>query len=502
MLGEQELAEPTQVATGRWMARTAVAAIGASVALMVIRGVEGTGAFPPAPPWPPWFFHFLSPVLGSLSQWLVELLAASGLAFALLAVQRGWRPRPRRLMLGSVVAVIALTVTPPVANGDPVMYAAFGRISAMGHSPYVMTPGQLRRSGDPVGAAVAPAYWTLPSRYGPVATLTEKAASELAGDSVARTIFWLKVWNALAYLALVLALDRAVRSDASRRVRAHVLWSVNPLMLWALLANGHNDVLAAAAGVSALFALRRVDSLRPLLAGALLGLAAAIKADYLVFGAGLAWAARRLPYALVAVALGVAAILVPSYLVGGRVAISATLGLARVKPNGQWLDVARALGWQHDIVRINDLGLAASVALAVILLWRMPSGPRDLPAVRVGLALALGLLIASALQAAWYDAMIFPLLAVMPASRLDWIAVTRAAAWAVASAPYFNRLDPTWLTVIEKVSVAGSPTLILDAVDIALLWLCVTRAWNPAASQVGFRRTTASAEVRQVPLWT
>ena len=72
--------------------------------------------------------------------------------------------------------------------------------------------------------------------YGPAATATEAAASGLAGDSPARTIFWLKVWNALAYLGVVLALDRAVRSDAARRVRAHLMWSVNPLMLFAMVA--------------------------------------------------------------------------------------------------------------------------------------------------------------------------------------------------------------------------------------------------------------------------
>ena len=65
-----------------------------------------------------------------------------------------------------------------------------------------------------------------------------------------------------------------------RRVRAHLLWWVNPLMLWALMASGHNDVLAAAAAASALVALRRADSLRGLLAGALLGLATAVKAPH------------------------------------------------------------------------------------------------------------------------------------------------------------------------------------------------------------------------------
>ena len=202
----------------------------------------------------------------------------------------------------SAIAIIVLMVIPPVDNGDPTMYAAFGRIAVLGHSPYLMTPGQFRSSGDPVGQVVPRDYWPSPSRYGPFATATEAAASELAGDSAARTIFWLKVWNGLAYLALVLTLDRIARFDPGRRIRVHLLWSLNPLMLLALMANGHNDVLAAAAGVSALLAMRRVSSLRGLLAGLLLGLATAVKAQYALFGTGLAWAARRHPTALAATA--------------------------------------------------------------------------------------------------------------------------------------------------------------------------------------------------------
>jgi hypothetical protein len=493
-----ELAQPAQVASGRWMGRAALAAIGASVALMVVLGTRGpTGAetFPPAPPWPPWFVYVhSSPVLVSITLWLVELLGGAGLILGLVAARRGWRPRPRLLILGSAVAVIALMVIPPVANGDPAMYAAFGRIAALGHSPYVMTPGQLRSSGDPVGAAVGSDYWNLPSRYGPVATVTEAAASKLAGDSAARTIFWLKAWNALAYLALVLALDRVVRSDAGRRVRAHLLWSVNPLMLFAVMANGHNDVLAAVAGASALFAIRRADSSRALLAGALLGLATAIKAPYALFGAGVAWVARRSPRTLAALAMGAAAVVIPSYLVAGRVALSATAGVTTVRPDLLWFDVAEVLGWQHAIVRTNALGLIGSVALGAILLWRMPPGPRDLPAVRVALALALGLLIASPLQAASYDAMIFPLLAAMPTTRLDWIVVARAIALAEASVPYLRHLDPTWLTAIERISTAGSPILVLAVLVVALLWLCLTRAWKPTATQEGLLIGAVPAE--------
>jgi hypothetical protein len=301
----------------------------------------------------------------------------------------------------------------------------------------------------------------------------------MAGDSTARTIFWLKVWNALAYLAVVLALDRATRSDPARRTRAHLLWSINPLMLLALMANGHNDVLAAAVGVSALLAIRRMDSIRSLLAGILLGLASAIKAQYALFGVGLGWAARRNPRALTAVAVGAAAILIPSYLIAGRASINSTIGITALSPTGPWHTAARILGLQHSA---GKLGLIACAILAVILLWRMPAGPPGLPAIRVAFALALALVVLSSQQTAWYDAMIFPLLAIMPATRLDWITVARATALAAASQPFIIGSNPFPLTVFERISVAGSPTLVLGVIVVALLWLCVARTWNPATT--------------------
>ena len=299
----------------RWMAPTAVTCIAASVALMVALGVEDTRAggytLTPLPPWPPWFFQAHVPVpLWSVTQWLAELLGAVGLILALLAARQGWRPPVRSLILGSVVAVVVLAVIPPVYDGDPVLYAAFGRIAELGYSPYVTKPVQQLPAADPIrAAALAPALQLNErSVYGPVYTAAEVAAWRLAGDSVARTLFWLKVWNALAYLGLVLALDRAVRSDPARRVRAHLLWSVNPLMLLAVMAEGHNDALAAAAGACGLLMMRRAATVRGVLAGILVGLATAIKSPYALFGAGLAWAFRRSPRTLAAMALGAMAV--------------------------------------------------------------------------------------------------------------------------------------------------------------------------------------------------
>ena len=472
------------------LAGLAVAQIVTSVGLMVLVGIQGSSVgvarFPAAPPWPPWSFGgHPSSVLVPRLLWLAILLGAVGLVTGLAAVRCGWRPRPRYLIAGSILAVFALLVVPPMGSADMLDYAVFGRIAALGHSPYVMTPGQLKASGDPVGAVAVAGYQNQPSRYGPVATATEEAASELAGASAARTIFWLKVWNGLAYLALVLTLDRLLRSDAAHRVRAHVLWSLNPLMLWAVMAGGHNDGLAVAFGASALFALRRADSRRAILTGLLWGLAAATKAPFALFGTGLAWAGRRSLRSLAALMAGAAVIVIPSYLLAGRAALSATMGVATMRPVGYtpWFAVIRVLHLAHAISSINALGLIVFVILAIILLWRMPSGPLDFPAVRGALAVTLAWLLVTPQQHAWYFAMIFPLVAMMPLSRLDWIAVASASAAAVAALPRLYAVPdphPAWLGLVGRGINAGIVPLALTVTGAALLWLCYTNDWRSA----------------------
>ena len=89
-----------------------------------------------------------------------------GLALALLAARRGWRPAARRMIFGSVVAVIALMLIPPVDNGDPLYYAAYGRLAVLGHSPYVPKPLQWIPAADPVRLAVPIREDDPPSRIG------------------------------------------------------------------------------------------------------------------------------------------------------------------------------------------------------------------------------------------------------------------------------------------------------------------------------------------------
>jgi hypothetical protein len=474
----------------RRLARVAAGALMTSVGVMVVLGLRGPSLvvpkFPPAVPWPPYFSTDHPPGPTTIGLALAAIcLGGLGLAAALLAARSGWRPRPRRLIIGCLLAVIALILVPPLGSTDMLDYAIYGRIAVLGHSPYVMTPTHLTLTGDPVGQYSPYAWRHKPSVYGPLATVSEQAASELAGPSTAKTVFWLKVWNGLAFLAVALALDRLLRSDAAARTRAHLLWTVNPLMLWAVMAGGHIDGLPAAAGFLGLLCLRRPGAIRGLAAGLLIGAAAAVKAPFVFFLLGVAGQVRRSPRTLAAAALGAAAVLVPSYLLAGPAAIAAVAGRAAAAPDvyQPWQLLTRALAI-HPAGRFTDVvALFAVAAMAAILLWRLPSGspsPAAMPFARPVLAVSLAWLIWTPQQRPWFDAMIFPLLAVLPATRLDWIVVLRALVGAVAELPgAAHRPYPPWLGSYLGDVAQGILPAILVVLAGALLWLCFTGRWRP-----------------------
>ena len=521
----------TLVPATRRLARVAAASMAASVGLMLAVGLTGPSVsvpeFTPALPWPPYFTSpDLPDVVVTALAWLATGLGGLGLVAALLAVRRGWRPRPRRLLIGSLLAVAALTLMPPLGSTDMLDYAIYGRIAALGHSPYVMTPRQLTTSGDPVGRFSPPAWRRAHSVYGPLGTLSEQAASLLAGPSTAKTIFWLKVQNGLAFLAVALALDWLLRPDPAARARAHLLWSVNPLMLWAVMGGGHIDGLAAGAGVLGLLVARRVSAGRGLVAGLLIGTAMAIKAPYALFLIGPAWAARRSPRALAATALGAAAVAVSSYLLAGRGAVTAVLSRAAGSPDlyQPWQLLAGALDVHPATGFMNVAGLCAAAVLAPVLLWRLPPGwpglpelpglPKSaglpgspgqrLPFIRPVLAISLAWLICSPQQRPWFDAMIFPLLALMPATRLDWIVAARAVTAALGELPgvgYRNALHPAPLGALVNAVIHGVVPVVLVVVIGALVWLCVTGRWGPGrrAGQAGAERPLPDMATSGVP---
>ncbi|MGO9052729.1 MAG: hypothetical protein ACLPN6_12850 [Streptosporangiaceae bacterium] len=437
---------------------------------------------------PPWELHVpVPPDLVTAGLWVAAVLGGAGVLAALAAVRRGFRVSVRAVLITAFIAVAVLTVLPPVGSTDALDYAAYGRIALLGHSPYVVVPAQLRLTHDAIGPWIPFEWQKHVTLYGPAATVEQLAAARLGGTSMARITFWLKLWNSIAFGAVAFAADRLLRSDPVARLRAHLLWTINPLLLWGLIASGHIDTLGAAFGLLGLLLIgtrpgsaagRAVAGpLRALAAGLLIGVAADIKISFLLFAAGLAWALRRSPIALTAAACGSLAVLVPTYAWFGPPAVRALLQrTSKVTIDNFYQLVSKWLTSGHYLVPVAAVLV---LTLAVLMLWRMPRGQPGLPAIRPALALTIAWLFVWPYQLPWYDAMLICLLVLYPASRLDWLVLIRLTAGTTALMPG----NPTMphsplLASIARADQHVVVPLVLLGVTIWLVVLCVTGRWK------------------------
>jgi len=475
----------------------AISAAGPNVSVPVMRRAPG------GPPW--WHALHLTATFVTVSLWAALVLGCAGVIAGLVAVARGARPPVRAVIAAAFLAVAVVTVLPAAGSTDAISYAANGRMAVTGHSPYVMTPLQLRRSGDPIGRQIPfseiPSTWTTTvSVYGPVATGAEWAAAELGGSSLARITFWLKLEEALAFGAVIVALDRMLRADPAQRLRAHLLWSVNPLLLFQIVASGHIDGLAALFGLLGVAALRVRDGKIHLrdaaLAGLLIGVATGIKVEYALFGLAVAWACRRSVRPLAAAAAGFALVVVPAYLAAGVPAIKI---LITRSPGITW-DTMYQLFWrpvlgytQFSVTSVPPhLELVAYLlfaAVAVLAVLRMPDRVPGRPAVTPALALSLAWLFVTAFQRPWYDVMALSLLALYSASRLDWVVLLRLLAGATVYVQAVQSpFEPHWLADIAQFDGAWLTPVVRLLATVALVWLCLSGRWgwrSEAAASAG-----------------
>src|SRR5262249_21867998 len=360
---------------------------------------------------------------------------------------------------------------------------------------YVMTPNQLARTGDPIGRLAIQLWRGSGSLYGPLATLEQRAAAHLGGISPARIVFWLKLWNAIVFAGVALALDRLLRADPARRARAHLLWSVNPLMLWAVVAAGHLDMLPAAAsfaGVAMLRRERRGPPERPVIpagtalaAGVLVGVAADFMLSYLLLGLALALALRRSVAALAAAMAGLGAVVVPAYLWAGSPLIRSLL--AR-RGEGTAYAFYQFLGFRHQLSPAQDvLVVLVFAALAMLLLWRLPDTVPDRPAIQPALSIAIAWLFVWYYQLPWYSTMIIALLALYPGSRLDYLVIGQMPASPFPLVPGGSTFAPPrrWLPTFWHPTLTDIPPAVLLAAVVALVLLCVTGAWHGERARAG-----------------
>jgi len=479
-----------RLSSARLLGWAAVGGISAAILTFIVISAAGPSAAVvtmPAPAvGPPWWFslHFTRETV-TIALRAATLAGGAGTAAGLAAIANGARPAPKLLLGLMLAAVAALTVLPPAGSSDALDYAVYGRSVVIGRNPYVTTPAELRHAGDPIGKAAPGAWAHKHSPYGPLGTAEQAAVAELGGTSVARITFWLKLWNALAFCAIAIGLDRLLRSDPARRARACLLWSLNPLLLWNLVGGGHLDALAAAFGFFGLVlvAVRppgTAPSARACLAGgALVGAAADMKAEFVLFVLALAWMTRLSPRNLAAVATGALAVLVPSYLWFGTPAVAVLVHRSRgVSRDNIYQLFSHPFGASIP-AHLMLIVVPLFVAVAALLAARLPDGDPSRPAVRTALALSVAWLLVWPVQFPWYDAIAMCLLALYPPSRLDWPVLARQVAGTLFYMPgLVIGMRTGWPGVFTQTERYAFVPVIRLAALAAVVALAITRTWH------------------------
>jgi len=251
-------------------------------------------------------------------------------------------------------------------------------------------------------------------------------------------------------------------------------------VLLATMAGGHMDVYGCLAGLLAIAAFRRQDFRHGLVAGLLCGIATGFKAPFALFAVGIAIASLRTPRALAGVCLGTVATLLPPYLIAGAPGIRAVIdqhnlvGLSAYEPLQLLARLAPVL--RHNPGGTSDISYVLSAALLLLLLWRLPAGPPDLPGARPVLALTMAWLLVFPQQHSWYAIMVLLMLALLSAGSLDWLMLAYAGVSALAEIPgvkFWKKLSPHWVRIAGRLIVQDIAPVTIAVVILAVVGLCV-----------------------------
>jgi Glycosyltransferase family 87 len=366
-------------------------------------------------------------------------LAATGLAWLLVAMFAGYLlvlacadTIPARTGIAAIVALHALyLLAPPLLSSDVFGYIDSARLGTLhGIDPY-----SAKSTHVPPDAVHLYRRWgtDLPSPYGPLFTLLSYALVPLG---IAGALWGLKALVAIAGLAVVWLVWRCATALGRDPLRAALFVGLNPLILLFAVGGAHNDFLALAAAMGAVYLL---IAHRERLGGAALVAAAAIKIPLglpLVFALARPRARRRELLAGAAAAL-IAALAVTLALFGSEVGGLLTAvreQQERVAIYSVPSQVGKLLGFggiTSGIRAVAIAGLLATAALTLRLTWR----GGDWIAAAGWTTFAL--LVSTAWLLPWYVAWLLPLAAIAGDRRLRtaalvltaYVVVTRVAIW-------------------------------------------------------------------------
>ncbi len=503
---------------GRWHTdhRVALAGIVTATFLAVLAGGLGPSVVtltlgPRKSFLPPWYLpagtvHPNEWLVSGLI-WVAIIVGAAGLWIGLRAMAAGWRPRPGRLFALGTGLSLATIAVPPMTSADVLMYAAYGRLQAIGRDPYSITPAEVFRGQyDPVLHWTEYPWQDTPSVYGPITSWTQLMANRLGGENMHDIVFWLQILAVVPFILMSAGIVWLARGDRQRQGRAALLSIANPVLIWAVLAGAHNEALSVMFAVFALMMLRK----SAFAAGVGIGLAGCVKLSIGLYGIAMLWAYRRQPKQALMLCLGAALPMTLAYLVWEPHAFF------QVLRNGGYVSVG---SWANPIFRFFDLfmtGTHAKIVVGVIsylmlfvfgyllsqvVPWSAAPGlaegadlKRDPLTVtlRTALVICVAWLVTAMYTLSWYDLIAWVPLAILAASRLDLIMLARIAPLSLAYVPgrdleFGKVLDFT----ASRIRDTFSPIVQIGVLVAIVLW------WHQHRNQ---KHTPAMDEATAAPV--
>jgi alpha-1,6-mannosyltransferase len=386
----------------------------------------------------------------SILVWAAIILGALGLWVGLRAMADGWKPKFKKLFaLGTVLSLLTICV-PPMTSADVLMYAAYGRLQAIGRSPYEITPAEVFRGQfDPVLRWTERPWQDTPSVYGPITSWTQLLANKLGGENMHDIVFWLQVFSVVPFILACAGVIMLAHGDPRRQARAALLTIANPLLIWAVVAGAHNEALAVMFAVAGLLFMRK----NPFVAGLGIGLAGCAKVSIGLWGLAMLWAYRREPKKALLLCLGTAIPMGLAYVLWQPTAFLQALRNGGYVSVGSWANpvysfLALFMTEFHAKAVIGIVSYIGFIVIAWMLSrvvsWTAAPGlakDADLKrdpltvALRTALVLSVAWLITSMYTLSWYDLLAWMPLAVLAASKLDQIMVIRGTALSLAYVP-------------------------------------------------------------------
>ena len=428
---------------------------------------------------------------GPVRWWFDPSLGVPALYGGIVALSLAWLALGRLALTTREVWIVAaawclpLFLTAPLFSQDVYSYLAQGTLVHLGLDPYRDAPAVLAQHGQAhVLGAVSPFRRHTTAPYGPLFLWMVSGIVELTSAHLVLGVMLVRVLDVAGLVLLALFAPRLARALGADPARA-VWWVLLcPLVLLALVAPAHNDLLMIGlllAGVT--FAIER----KLLLGVALCALAATIKLP----------AAAAIPFILVAYGDR------RSWLTGGLLSVGVVLAVSAITGLGlDWLSTAvfstpdkvrlaitpaTALGWTvAQIVPVEARGLEAalgvvafglSLVFAALLLWR--SRPQTVVR-NLGIAL-IAVAVCGPAAWPWYLTWGLVLLAACPG-----IQQSRALALAAVASALVVKADGILVFPLHT-----APVFVVLYVAAAAVWL--SRARLSVAS--GRRRVQARALV-------